>query len=108
MNQSRKRKAQMKIKNTTQFPNQMLRRMTSWCCRQLDISPRSIRRIKFRNRTDGFTSGHCYSASGVICVSVGTVIFNDGRELTNEEYRTARVNELVRVSAHEVAHRALA
>jgi len=137
----------MKIKNTTDFPKHFLRRMTSWCCRQLKMPVKSIKQIGFLNREYG-TSGHCYSSSGYIVVSierrfeykmrdinereklllekryepgyadgrvyVGTA--GSGRFILRElgpvacvEQQAAqecgRVNDLVRVTAHECAHR---
>lgn len=32
----------MRLVNTTDFPNYFLRRMVSWCCKQLDFSVRKI------------------------------------------------------------------
>jgi hypothetical protein len=136
----------MKIKNTTDFPDHVLRRLVAWCCRQLSIPVRSIPEAVFRNRGQG-TSGHCAVARGRIVVSIerprtyelreiprplrerearfadpvklvlyercraGSYQINEREVLVpaaalmraNEPQR--RFDELVRVTAHEVAHR---
>lgn len=59
----------MKIESTVDYPERFLRRMVMWCCRELGADPKTIRRIRFRNRS-GRTSGHCYPGSGDLCISV--------------------------------------
>lgn len=97
----------MKLINSTAWPDWFVRRMVSWCCKELEIGSREVRRFKLRNRTDGFSSGHCYPRSGEICVSLGIVNLNTETVTSGELYYRKTVDELVRVTAHEVAHRML-
>lgn len=98
----------MKLKNTTDWPDHFVRRLVSWCCKQLDTSPKKISSFKLRNRNDGFTSGHCYSGWGQICVSLGVVNLAGGQTLVSGDvYRARTLNDLVKVTAHEIAHRML-
>lgn len=59
----------MKLKNTTDYPDHLLRRLVSWCCRELGLPVRELRSATFRNRGAG-SSGRCYVESGDIVVSV--------------------------------------
>jgi hypothetical protein len=96
----------MTIINTTDWPDPFLKRMVSWCCKELGISPKEVKQYKLRNKSDGFTSGHCYSYCGWICVSLGIVNFRDGTSLkSGPVYRRKTIRDLVSVTAHEVAHR---
>lgn len=74
----------MKLKNTTSVPDYFLRRMTSWCCKQLGVPVRKIRKITFRNKSGGY-SGHCYPASGIIVVSTTPERVPKMSELTQAE-----------------------
>lgn len=100
----------MKIINSTDWPVWFLRRMVAWCCGELGIKVKKIQRFKLRNRSDGFSSGHCYSGYGLICVSLGVVNWTTALGVSKtlkrgDEYRRRTVDDLVRVTAHEVAHR---
>jgi hypothetical protein len=82
----------VKLKNTTEFADHFLRRMVSWCCKQLGCSPRIIREAWFRNRSDSWTSGHAYWAGrGRFVVSSGVK-------------ESDRQRSLVGVTAHEIFH----
>ena len=59
----------MKLKNSTDWPDWFLRRVVSWCCKQLDCPVREIKNVTFRNRSFGM-SGRCYIECGNIVVSV--------------------------------------
>ena len=100
----------MKIINTTDHSNRMLRRMVSWCCRQLDLKVGYVNEANFRNR-----SRRCYS--GVACKTRrgGRIVVSIAK--TNElfpvkcrrrgpiqnEYAD-RIEALVGVTAHELSH----
>lgn len=85
----------MKIQNTTDFQTTFLRRMVSWCCKQLDLPVRRVRKVTFRNRTTTQYSGHAWF-SGRIVVSIGTA-----KVIPNIEQRLIY---LVHITAHELAH----
>jgi hypothetical protein len=59
----------MKLFNTTDFPDYFLRRMVSWCCKQLDMPVGKLFSATFRNRTYSRT-GHCKVAWGEIVIGV--------------------------------------
>lgn len=134
----------MKIKNSTDYPDHFLRRLVSWCCRQLDIPVRSITKATFRNRMESY-SGHCKVSSGEIVVSIrrpwdypihvfnrplnrvwaekyddpvsiatnagGGVMVGERADML-EKAESLRLNDpenrlltLVKITAHEIAHR---
>jgi hypothetical protein len=122
----------MELINSTPYPDRFLRRMVSWCCRVLELPVSKVRKIRFRNREDGFTSGYCYDTSGEIVVSVGVPRYQPESPLLREPglvFRSERGSypdptvrilvgppeklvqehhrDLVRVTAHELAHRML-
>jgi hypothetical protein len=81
--------------------------MISWICRQFGFSVRKISEAKFRNRRDGFTSGSAFwwLGGGRIVVSTGVVstgVSKIGRYCVQDDNQ--RINELVRVTAHEIFH----
>lgn len=121
----------VKIKNTTDYPEQFLRRMILWVCKTLEADPKKLSEIKFRNRS-GRTSGHCYSFSGHLCISVRWcglsekpsgpfrtrsvegIIEKEGRltlgkgvvyEPAFPENIPHQIDRMVQVTAHEIFHR---
>ena len=97
----------MKLINTTDFPNVMLRRMVSWCCRRLDLPARYIREAKFQNRSYGPWSGHCKGRA--ILVRVGPDRAYPSPSKTHRTGTTLgtildRTEGLVMVTIHELAH----
>lgn len=95
----------MKLENTTDFPNYFLRRMISWICGELEMPVRYLWRASFKNKTchaTRATSGYAYRKS--IKVGIGTLqVFNCDGDYP-EEGRRSRLGNLVRVTAHELAH----
>lgn len=81
----------MRLKNTTDWPDYFLRRLVSWCCRQLDLPGHFVREAKFRNRTSGRYSGHAYhnSHSGRIVVSIRVLREPESAEARRERFLTA-------------------
>ena len=77
----------MKIKNSTDWQTQFLRRMTAWCCRELGMPGRYLREVVFRTKSYNY-SGHAYLQTRRITVSVAR----------------GDLDCLVKVTAHEVAH----
>ena len=55
----------MKLVNTTDYPDYFLRRMVSWCCKQIGYPVRSVKEAKFRNKTGSF-SGHAYGSRRIV------------------------------------------
>lgn len=112
----------MKLTNTTTtptIPDHAIRRMTSYCCRVLGIPAREITDLTIRNRSDGSTSGRCWLRTGRIVCSVGYILSereSDGAvrcpddpglyRHTDDWHLRLRMDKLLGVLAHEVAHRA--
>lgn len=120
----------MKLKNSTDFSDAFLRRMVSWCCRELELPVSYIREAQFRNRQSSY-SGHAWPYERRICVSVGThrrierqvdhaerpthttrfcEVREPGKPVIYREFvpdplpLEKRIDFLVRVTAHECAH----
>jgi hypothetical protein len=102
----------VKLTNTTDYPDRFLRRMVSWCCRQLDLPVKHVRAARFRNRSDGLTSGHAYPGARRFCISLGRCYVWVGATTVTKTYpdrlKTGNTDDLVRVTAHELAHLMLA
>lgn len=75
----------MKLRNTTDWSDTFLRRMTAWCCRQIGMPVRRVGRIQFRRKRVGY-SGHCWWRSRRIVCSCNNV------------------SDLVAVTTHELFH----
>lgn len=90
----------MKIKNSTDWPNHFLRRMTAWCCRQLKLPVGYITECRFAvSRSD--YGGLCYGRR--IGVRVGKLVVFPCHNIYGNDYRD-RLEILVGVTAHELAH----
>lgn len=88
---------QVKLKSTLRqvgISDRFLRRMVSWCCRQLELPAKRIKEAIFRRRTDGFTSGHAWPWRYRFTISAGVHGMGDAYGVDN----------LVSVTAHELAH----
>lgn len=81
----------MKLINTTDYSDTFLRRMVSWCCKELGLPVRRVWSVKFRNKSCGM-SGHCAIETGRIVCSVS---------------KGYPIDSLVDLVAHELAHRLL-
>lgn len=97
----------MKIKNSTDWPVWFLRRMLSWCCKQLDMPAKDIRLAVFRNSRAAW-GGSAYYWRGAITVCVGAASYfpSKGYKHGNGHQNTItdRLECLVWVTAHEAAH----
>lgn len=96
----------MKIKNSTEWPDYMLRRLASWCCKQSDLPVRQLRIAEFRNKSE-YYSGHAYRKMMRIVCSVGRLGFPmepDQRDGMSNEIIADRIEALVAITAHEVEH----
>ena len=60
----------MKLQNTTKWSDVFLRRMISWCCRELDASARLIHIATFRQRRTRTYSGRAWVYERRIVVSI--------------------------------------
>jgi hypothetical protein len=104
----------MKIVNSTSFPDYFLRRLVSYCCKDHGLKVREIRTATFRNRSDSSYSGHAWWGSREICVSVRKSAHDTpmsrimGPRLDDPDWAMKwdeeRIDHLVKVTAHEVAH----
>lgn len=97
----------MKLANSTEWPDYFLRRLVSWCCKELGLPSSKVRRAQFRNRTISAYSGHAYTSMRFVA-SVGPA----GRFPLNPDNRPGmkgtviadRLEALVAITAHELAH----
>ena len=77
----------MKLINTTAYSDYFLRRMISWCCREIGLPVGSVNEAKFCNRSNGDTTGRAWWPSNRIHLSVGS-----------------NLAKLVSTCAHELVH----
>jgi hypothetical protein len=97
----------MKIKNTTDYPDHFLRRMTAWCCRQLEFRVGEVKLAVFRNRSRrGYRGFADYTRRMISC----TVHRTDGwprpdnRPGMHGEALADRLEVLVNLTSHELYH----
>jgi hypothetical protein len=102
----------MRLVNSTSYPDYFLRRMVSWCCKEIGYPVRSISQKRFVTRRDGRTSGRAWWPSNRIHISAAGT-FADWQkskrwgwfgERDPEAHEVRRVNSLVHVTAHEIIH----
>jgi hypothetical protein len=94
----------MKIKNSTAWSDTFLRRLVSWCCRELEVPVRTIRTAEFKNGRRAF-SGYA-NGRRHITVRVGGVAqfpCPAGYRDSDEVYAD-RIEALIAITAHEVYH----
>jgi len=101
----------MKLKNTTEWPDYFLRRMVSWCCKQIGLPPSKMKLAVFGNKTESPYGGRggtyrIYVAIGPASAYPVEPFHYPGR--THDEYLSPRVADrlegLVAVTAHELTH----
>lgn len=96
----------MKIKNSTDWPNHFLRRLVSWCCKQLDHPASKVRLAQF-TRYSGAYRGRAWSSRRILC-RVGSAdrfpMAPDNRPGMAGEVFADQTEALVAVTAHELAH----
>src|SRR3990167_5099169 len=98
----------MRLLNSTDFSGAFLRRMVSWCCQEIELSPRCLKQAKFRNRATCAYSGHAWGHR--IVVSIGPDSKYPVKEHKCPGYpgmspRVAdRIEALVAITAHELTH----
>lgn len=97
----------MRLTNTTDFPNHFLRRMVSWCCKQLDLPVRDVKAANFANSRSAW-GGRAYLRQRRISTRIGkasdfpATARQPGSKVT--ETIADRLECLVKVTAHELAH----
>ena len=98
----------MRLKNTTDYPDYFLRRMVSWCCKELDLPARAVKDATFRNRRTSPLSGRAWPWRGRIVVSVmagePTEPVSWGHRFGIEKVYVDRMEILLSVAAHELCH----
>src|SRR4051812_38961938 len=97
----------MILKNSTDFPDAFLRRMTAWCCKQVQLPVRWLRRATFRN----VKRGHAFSGLGGgrgIIVRIGGAdrypVAAFPRHGTTHPALADRLEGLISTTAHECYH----
>src|SRR5574343_1227785 len=97
----------MKLTNTTHWPDWFLRRMVAWCCRELGV--KGLRAARFTECSDAFR-GRAWRGSRRILVRIGDVTHYPekypGRVHAPTIILADRIEALLHVTAHEVAHHA--
>jgi hypothetical protein len=97
----------VKLTNTTDFPDYFLRRLYSWCCKELEISPRYIREIAFRNSSRAW-GGLAYLSQRRIGVRIGTPESFPCKTKKHryglQETIADQTEALIEITAHELAH----
>jgi len=106
--QQKRRKAGTKWKNLTTWDDHFLRRMLSWVCKEIDYPRLKLTGAEFGNRTNRAYSGRAWYSHRIL-VRVGpesrfpcnTFVHGDGFSVGK---LVDRIEALVKVTAHEVAH----
>ncbi len=99
----------MNLRNSTDWSPWFLRRMLSWCCRELEGRVREVRSATFRNSRAAY-GGCARTWLRAITVCVGTadrfpISGQTMSELNGHRIELAdRLEALVWVTAHELAH----
>src|SRR5258708_37560642 len=98
----------MKIINSTAWPDYFVRRMVSWCCKHLEYPVREIREIKLENRKRWPIGGRAFLSQRRLVVRIPCTEVWEGAERgfrwAKDQTGLERTRELVRVTAHEIAH----
>ena len=89
----------MKLHNSTNYPDYFLRRMVSWCCKEIGLPVRHIREAKFRKGGPCHSRGTSASGRAWRRRFVVTHGYADGDDLEK-----LVMNDLVRTDAHELVH----
>jgi hypothetical protein len=99
----------VKLQNSTNYGDRFLRRMVSWCCRQLEMPASYVRGCRFGNATNHW-GGRAYLRQRRIGVRVGGPTQTD-RELKHHRFGDgfqvvtySRLEVLLITAAHELAH----
>lgn len=102
----------MKLRNTTEWPDYMLRRMVSWACEQVELPLAKVKQARFGRRSHGAYRGQGGYGYGIL-VRIGPASeypvephHYPGR--TSDAYMSPRmvdqIDGLVAVTAHELTH----
>lgn len=103
----------MKLKNTTEFFEYFLRRMTGWCADQVGVPRSAIKKAEFGKRSHGSYNGRAWSGTMRFRAVIGpeSEFPTQGhvyRGRTSDAFRalplTDRIEALVAITAHEVTH----
>src|SRR5579859_4853375 len=94
-----------RFQNCTHWPDYFLKRMSAWCCRELEVPVRLIRHYRFRNSRRAW-GGAARPWRKQITVGVGAASwFSRGCGIHQEgETFTDQIECLVAVTAHEIYH----
>jgi len=97
----------MKLKNTTDFSDRFLRRMTAWCCKQIGYPIRELKVAQFRNKESGYRGFARYWSKMISATIPGSNCFPmgpDNRPGMQGERFNDRLECLVAITAHEIFH----
>lgn len=103
----------MKFTNTTDFSSRFLRRMVAWCCREVGLKVRDLRRAKFCKTKFSAWRGHWpafsgFGGSGGITVRIGPddryPVESFETHGTRHPRLADRVEGLLSTTAHECYH----
>lgn len=101
----------MRLKNTTNFPDCMLRRMVSWCCKELGLPVRRVMSAEFRQRRVQRFSGLAYRRRIIVSVAPDSFFPWTDNGISPGLIRSGivrtladRTECLVNITAHELRH----
>lgn len=95
----------MKIRNSLDIPDWMLRRMTAWCCAEVGLPARKLKLAVFRNSRSLW--GGCarwWKGQISVCISGPTNFPHSCNSHEEGESFSDRIECLVAVTAHEAYH----
>lgn len=95
----------MKLKNSTDFDDKFLRRMVSWCCKELDMPVKTVQSATFTN-TKRIWRGRAFIERKAILCRVGAMLEprTDNRPGMDGVTLADRLEVLVYLTAHELYH----
>jgi hypothetical protein len=97
----------MKLKNTTDYDDHFLRRLTAWVCKQCGMPVKQLLHAEFRNAKGWHAyTGTAWTARFVVRIGSDKCFPTqpDGRPGMSNEVFADRLEGLVAITAHEVEH----
>jgi hypothetical protein len=99
----------MKLTNTTRWPDRFLRRLISWCCRELELPVRQIIGARFGKRRGGRWSGRAFGTRRIL-VRIGDAVTYPTASVYTQQHGAVVFTAddphelLIKITAHELAH----
>lgn len=95
----------MKLRNSTDYPNHFLRRMIGWCCRQIGLSQKHLRRVDVTNCT-GTHRGRAWWYEVLLRIGPASSFPSMPNRYGGFDYPSYgdRTEALIAIAGHELAH----